>query len=143
MLPGVALVDIDGRLAPGQTTDDLIAELDAILFPLLGKDYALTVLHDSAPISFPLDTPLYREIEETILAADPGSYVVPSVIPGFTDSHNYARLGAVCYGFYPLRLPEDLDFTSLFHGENERIPLDGFYWGIEVLAGMLERFLTR
>ncbi len=143
MLPGMALVDIDGRLAPGQTTDDLIAELDAILFPLLGKDYALTVLHDSAPVSFPLDTPLYREIEETILAADPGSYVVPSVIPGFTDSHNYARLGAVCYGFYPLRLPEDLDFTSLFHGENERIPLDGFYWGIEVLAGMLERFLTR
>ena len=46
------------------------------------------------------------------------------------------------YGFYPLRLPEDLDFAALFHGDDERIPVAGFHWGMEVLAGMLRNFLT-
>ena len=68
---------------------------------------------------------------------------MPSIIPGFTDSQNYAKLGAQCYGFYPLRLPEHLDFASLFHGVDERIPIDGFHWGIETLTETLRRFLVR
>ena len=74
-------------------------------------------------------------------AVDPCGHVVPAIIPGFTDSRNYAKLGAQCYGFYPLQMPPDLDFASLFHGDDERIPIAGFHWGIETLTEMLFRFL--
>jgi len=142
VLPGVASVDIDGRLAPGQTTADLVAELDRVLRPVLGADYGLSVLQESPPVSFSSETPLYRAIEAALLEADPGSHVVPAIVPGFTDSRNWARLGAQCYGFYPLRLAPDLDFAALFHGDDERIPVDAFHWGIGVLGRMLARFLV-
>jgi acetylornithine deacetylase/succinyl-diaminopimelate desuccinylase-like protein len=142
MFPGQVSVDIDGRLAPGQTADDLIRELTEVIRPVLGHDFELSVLQESPPVSFSTDTDLYREIERTLRAADPSGHVVPSIIPGFTDSRNYARLGAQCYGFYPLQLPPELDFAALFHGDDERIPIAGFHWGIETLTGMLRRFLT-
>lgn len=142
VLPGAASVDIDGRLAPGQTTADLIAELNHILRPVLGSGYELSVLQESPPVSFDEDTPLFRAIEAALREADPEGHVVPAIIPGFTDSRNWARLGAQCYGFYPLQLPPDLDFASLFHGDDERIPVAGFHWGIGVLGRLLARFLT-
>lgn len=143
MIPGSVSVDIDGRLAPGQSAADLIRELHALIRPALGDCYDLTVLQESKAVSFSTDTPLYREMEKTLIEADPGCHVLPSIIPGFTDSRNYARLGAQCYGFYPLQLPSGLDFASLFHGDNERIPIAGFHWGMETLTGMLMRFLRK
>jgi acetylornithine deacetylase/succinyl-diaminopimelate desuccinylase-like protein len=141
-LPGMASVDLDGRLAPGQTPADLLAELDRILRPVLRNRYELNVLEESAPVSFPTDTPLYREIERTLREADPEGHPVPAIIPGFTDSRNWGRLGARCYGFYPLRLPPDMDFAAMFHGDDERIPVAGFHWGIELLGRMLGRFMV-
>ena len=79
---------------------------------------------------------------KTLQSVDPDGHVMPSIIPGFTDSRNYAKLGATCYGFYPLQLPEDIDFANLFHGDNERIPEAGFHWGIRTLTDMLRRFLV-
>ena len=142
-IPGSASVDIDGRLAPGQTAESLIKELTAIIRPVLGDNYKFTVLQESPPVTSTSETPLYREIVETLKQADPGSHVMPSIIPGFTDSRNYAKLGAHCYGFYPLRLPEEIDFATLFHGDDERIPEAGFHWGITTLTGMLRKFLTK
>lgn len=141
-LPGLVSVDIDGRLVPGQSAEDLIREIEEVLAPFLGPEDRLEILQSSPAVSFSTDTPLYREIERSLHEADPGSHVVPSLIPGFTDSRNYARLGATCYGFYPLQLSEDLDFAALFHGDDERIPVAGFHWGIELLARTLTRFLT-
>jgi acetylornithine deacetylase/succinyl-diaminopimelate desuccinylase-like protein len=74
---------------------------------------------------------------------DPQAAPVPFMIPGFTDAFAYARLGAVCYGFVPLRLPPDLPFTRLFHGHDERVPVDGFRWGLRVLYDVVARFCAR
>lgn len=141
VIPSEAHADIDGRLAPGQTAEDLIRELETILDRVRGCQYSFEVLQTSPPVSFQSNTPLFHAIEEALESADPGSHVVPSIIQGFTDSKNYATLGATCYGFYPLKMPEDLDFASLFHGINERIPIEGFHWGCEVLTTMLGGFL--
>ena len=141
-LPGSASSDIDGRLAPGQTAADLISELTKVLTPRIGDGFSFEILHESPPTSFSPDTDLYRHIEESIRRADPDAHVVPSIVPGFTDSCNYAKLGAQCYGFYPLQLPPDLDFASMFHGDDERIPIAGFHWGVETLTDMLGCFLT-
>lgn len=142
VLPGLASVDIDGRLAPGQSAEDLIAEIDRVLKQRLKRSWSWEILHESPATSFSTDTALFSEMEKSLLAADPGCHVAPAIIPGFTDSRNYARLGAQCYGFYPLRLPKDLNFAALFHGIDERIPEEGFHWGIEVLSGMLAKFLV-
>lgn len=141
-VPAKASVDIDGRLAPGQTTQDLIRELTGIVSPVLGDSFAFEILHESPPVSFSANTPLFRSIEKAMKEFDPAGRVVPSLVPGFTDSCNYARLGATCYGFYPLPLPEDLDFASMFHGDNERIPVEGFHQGVEILTNLLRKFLT-
>ncbi|MEM7601540.1 MAG: M20/M25/M40 family metallo-hydrolase [Verrucomicrobiota bacterium] len=143
VIPSKASVDIDGRLAPGQSAADLISELRAIIRKLPGVDADFQILEESPATSFSPDTPLFQAIESGLKEADPGSHVVPSIIQGFTDSRNYARLGATCYGFYPLQLPEKIDFASLFHGVDERIPIAGFHWGIKTLTTVLQSFLTR
>lgn len=142
VIPARASVEIDGRLAPGQTAADLIGELRQVLRDPAGERFKFEVLRTSEATVFSPDTPLFDTIRETLAAKDPEGIVVPSIIPGFTDSRNYARLGATCYGFYPLQLPADLDFASLFHGDDERIPLDGFRWGIETLGETLTRLVA-
>lgn len=142
VIPSRASVDIDGRLAPGQSAEDLVAELRRVTDRLPGIRAHYEILEESPATSFCRETPLFEEIERTLLEADPGAHVVPSIIQGFTDSRNYASLGATCYGFYPLQMPEEIDFASLFHGVDERIPIDGFHWGVETLTTVLRRFLT-
>ncbi|NNE91509.1 MAG: M20/M25/M40 family metallo-hydrolase [Verrucomicrobiales bacterium] len=138
MSPPNATLELDGRLVPGQTADDLVREIRAVA----GSGFEIEILSDFPATVFDSDTPLFQKIEAGLNARDPDGSVIPSMIPGFTDSSNYARLGATCYGFYPLKLPPDLDFAALFHGDDERIPLDGLKWGIEtlydVLVGALE-----
>ena len=141
-LPTAAHADIDGRLAPGQKVEDLLRALTYIGSPLLGENFRFEILHESSPVSFSPETPLFEAIEKAMLEFDPEGHVVPSIVPGFTDSSNYARLGATCYGFYPLPLPEDLDFAAMFHGDNERIPIEGFHQGIEILTNLLRDFVT-
>lgn len=141
VVPETAGVEIDGRLAPGQTAGDLIRELRTVLRDPDGRRFEIKVLLASKATVFPRETPLFHTIRQVMSERDPGGVVVPSIVPGFTDSANYADLGAICYGFYPLRLPENLDFAGLFHGIDERIPIDGFRWGIETLGDLLARFL--
>jgi len=140
VIPGEVSVDIDGRLAPGQTANDLIRELRNVLNDPQTGIFDFEILRESPSVEFKSDTSLFTQIEKTIKHRDPEGIVVPSLIPGFTDSFNYAKLGAACYGFYPLKLPADLDFAALFHGEDERIPLDSFRWGIETLGELIETF---
>ncbi len=142
VLPGKASVDIDGRLAPGQTAENLIKELGEVLGKSLRGKVEFEIIRESPATSFTTDTSLYREIEQVINDRDSEGIVVPSMISGFTDSHNYAKLGATCYGFYPLQLPKGLEFAALFHGDDERIPIKGFHWGIITLMQLLSRFLT-
>lgn len=142
VIPGVASVDIDGRLTPGQTAEDLIRELRTVLRDPGGTRFQFEILNTSGAAIFPSANPLFDAIRDTLRERDPEGIVVPSMVPGFTDSKNYGKLGAICHGFYPLRLPADLDFAALFHGDDERIPLDGFRWGIDTLTDLLTRFAS-
>lgn len=142
VLPHEASVDIDGRVIPGQTAENLIDELRKVLGDKKGRIYSFEILEESPGAVFPVDTPLYKAIEDVMIEADPDGIVIPSMIPGFTDSYNYAKLGATCYGFYPLKLDADIEFAEMFHGDNERIPVEGFHWGIETLMQLLGKFLV-
>ncbi|MEM9016715.1 MAG: M20/M25/M40 family metallo-hydrolase [Verrucomicrobiota bacterium] len=142
VLPSQAWVDIDGRLAPGESASNLISELQTVIGKDLAADAEFEILTESPAVHFSTETDLYRHLERTMNQVDPDAIVVPSIIPGFTDSRNYASLGADCYGFYPLQLEPDLNFQALFHGNDERIPIEGFHWGIKTLTKTLRSFLS-
>ena len=95
----------------------------------------------SSPAEANPDTPLFRLIKARTEAADPGSRAIPWMLPGATDSKFYAQLGAVCYGFAPVRLEARMPFGSLYHGNDERLPIEGFYWGLKVYAEVVLNFL--
>jgi acetylornithine deacetylase/succinyl-diaminopimelate desuccinylase-like protein len=74
-----------------------------------------------------------------LLAADPDSQVIPYCLSGGTDAKSFSRLGIRCFGFAPLQLPPDLDFSGMFHGVDERVPVAALQFGTRVLDGFLDR----
>jgi acetylornithine deacetylase/succinyl-diaminopimelate desuccinylase-like protein len=137
VIPGVAECEIDGRTLPGQTTADLLRELGEVL----GPDVELEVMREAPPlVTEPARSPLFEVISEVVAARDPGAHVVPYLTPGFTDGKAFARLGVKWYGFTPVKLPRGLKFADLYHGTDERIPVEGLRWGTEALADVVLRF---
>ncbi|HTW87831.1 MAG TPA: M20/M25/M40 family metallo-hydrolase [Candidatus Binataceae bacterium] len=137
VIPGEASVILDGRTLPGEDVASFIAELRGIV----GPEPGLEVLKSAPAAESSIDTPLYRLIAERVEAADPGAIAVPWMLPGATDSKFYARLGAVCYGFSPVKLGPMTPFGSLYHGNDERLPIDGFQWGLRLYTEVVLNFL--
>ncbi len=137
VIPGEASAILDGRTLPGEDVASFIAELRTII----GPEPALEVLKSAPAAESSVDTPLYRLIAEHIEAADPGAVAVPWMLPGATDSKFYARLGAACYGFSPVKLGPMTPFGSLYHANDERLPIDGFYWGLRLYTEVVLSFL--
>jgi acetylornithine deacetylase/succinyl-diaminopimelate desuccinylase-like protein len=137
VIPGVAECQIDGRTLPGQTSADLMRELGAVL----GPDVELEIIKEGPPlVTEPAVSPLWDTISEVVARRDPGAQVVPYLMPGFTDGKQFARLGAKWYGFAPVKLPRGMKFAELYHGNDERIPVDGLRWGAETLYEVVTRF---
>ncbi len=134
VIPSSATATIDGRVIPGQSVGDFLAEVQRVV----GDDLTINVLEQHDGTVFPSDTPLYEIIRRVLGRHDPGATVVPYMIPGFTDAFAYGKLGAVCYGFSPTRLGPELNFTGMYHGHDERIPRDGFTWGLRVLFDVVQ-----
>lgn len=137
VIPSQAEVICDGRILPGQTIDSFFAELKNIL---AGEDIEIEVINSGIPASFPSDTPLFRTISDVLQQNDPGCKVLPYLVVGYTDAKYYEELGVTTYGFSPVKLPPDLIFTKLYHGHNERIPVDGFKWGLKTFFEVVETF---
>ena len=74
----------------------------------------------------------------SLKAEDPGARPVPYALSGGTDAKSFSRLGIRGFGFAPLRLPADLDFSGMFHGVDERVPLDALQFGVRVLDRFLD-----
>jgi acetylornithine deacetylase/succinyl-diaminopimelate desuccinylase-like protein len=148
VIPGHATVDLDGRVLPGQSESAFLTELrDA-----LGKDgheARLEVLESRKPTETSANTPLFAHLARTIRRHDPAGIPVPYMIPGFTDAQAYAKLGTKCYGFSPVRFDPTVDpdhpivFSRMYHGDDERIPVEGLRWGLRVLYDAVAGFTSR
>jgi acetylornithine deacetylase/succinyl-diaminopimelate desuccinylase-like protein len=136
VIPSSASVLVDGRVLPGQTIDAFLAEVQRVV----GDDLRVRVLEQHEGQVFRTDTPLFDAIGRAIERHHPGARAVPFMIPGFTDAFAYATLGATCYGFAPVKMPRGMSYTSLYHGHDERIPIDGFAWGLRVLVDLVHDF---
>lgn len=140
VIPGRASVEIDGRTLPGQTESAFLTELrDA-----LAGDPQLEILKSLPPVESSPDSPLFHHLARTLQRHDPTAFPLPYLMPGFTDAKAYARLGTSCYGFAPVRFDptHDVSFTAMYHGHDERVPIAGMRWGLEVLFDAVRGFAS-
>ena len=133
VIPQTATAVVDGRFLPG-FEDELLYTVkklacDEIEVEILVRDKALEVEFEG---------PLVEAMKAAIAKYDPDGIPVPYLMSGGTDNKALSDLGIVGYGFSPVRLPPDLDFFSLFHGVDERIPVDGLKFGVKVLNEFLQ-----
>ncbi|HEX6365348.1 MAG TPA: M20/M25/M40 family metallo-hydrolase [Agromyces sp.] len=125
-----ALVDI--RTLPGEE-DAVLAQVREII----GDDIELEIVHRDVGLEAPTHGPLVDAVRRAIGVHDPGASVFPYLLSGGTDNKSLSRLGIAGYGFSPLRLPEGIDFPGMFHGVDERVPLDALVFGRRVLRDLL------
>ncbi len=134
VIPGSATAVIDGRYLPGQR-EEFLAEIDALLGPGITREAAVSDI----AVETGFDGPTIDAMASALREVDPGAQTVPYMLSGGTDAKAFSQLGMRCFGFMPLRLPPTLDFASLFHGVDERVPIESLEFGVSVL----DRFLRR
>jgi acetylornithine deacetylase/succinyl-diaminopimelate desuccinylase-like protein len=136
VIPSEIELQLDGRILPGQTPDDLIREL----YDLVGTknvEFEL-VRHDPGPPE--PDLSQYELLAETIRQLDPEGIPVPMLQAGVTDARHLTRAGVQTYGFLPLRLPEEFEPIPLVHAADERVPVDALAFGVDAIARVIARY---
>ncbi|MFJ9025185.1 M20/M25/M40 family metallo-hydrolase [Streptomyces sp. NPDC102259] len=132
VIPGEAVAHVDGRYLPGGE-----AEFRATLDQLTGPDVDWEFHHREVALQAPVDAPLFARMRAAVEEFAPEGHVVPYCMSGGTDAKQFSRLGITGYGFAPLKLPEGFDYQALFHGVDERVPVEALHFGVRVL----DRFL--
>ena len=134
VVPQAATAEVDGRFLPGHE-EEFFAEVDG----LLGAGVSREFIHHDIAVETTFDGDLCAAMTGALLAEDPGARVVPYCLSAGTDAKSFSRLGIRCFGFTPLRLPADLDFSGMFHGVDERVPVEALRFGVRVLDRFLDR----
>ncbi len=133
VVPQTAVAEVDARFLPGYE-DEFYAELDQVLGPRITRDF----IHTDIALETTPDGALYEAMTSALIAEDPEATVIPYCLSAGTDAKSFSRLGMRCFGFTPLRLAPDLDFSGMFHGIDERVPVDGLRFGTRVLDRFLD-----
>ncbi|MBX3053769.1 MAG: M20/M25/M40 family metallo-hydrolase [Caldilineaceae bacterium] len=135
VIPSDIELELDGRVLPGFSADDFMAELHT----LLGDDLPFEIIrHD--PGTAGVDMSLFPLLAGIVEEMDPEATVIPSMVGGFTDGRMFTRLGIQNYGFLPVKLPPGINFGATVHGANERIPVEGLEFGVAAISTLLERY---
>jgi len=135
VVPDTAEALVDIRCMPGQE-EAVLAEVRA----LIGDDVEIETMHTDIGLETPFSGPLVEAITGTLERHDPGAPVLPYLLSGGTDNKALSLLGIAGYGFAPLRLDEGMDFPAMFHGVDERVPLDALSFGSRVLRDLLATY---
>jgi acetylornithine deacetylase/succinyl-diaminopimelate desuccinylase-like protein len=128
VIPSRASATIDCRTLPGQ------AEIfEAQLREVIGPDIEIEYVQRQPALETTFDGPLVAAMSAALRAEDPHARPLPYLLSGGTDAKAFVKLGIRCFGFSPLLLPPDLNFAALFHGIDERVPVEGLQFGVRVL----------
>jgi acetylornithine deacetylase/succinyl-diaminopimelate desuccinylase-like protein len=133
VIPSSAEAVIDARFLPGQE-EAMQEAIDSLLAPGVEREF----INRDIAVETGFDGALVDAMCAALRAEDPDGHPVPYMMSGGTDAKSFSTLGIRCFGFSPLLLPPDLDFTALFHGIDERVPVDALTFGVRVL----ERFFA-
>lgn len=135
VIPDTAEALVDVRTLPTEQ-EQVRAEIQRIV----GDDIEIEIVHSDIGLEVPFTGELVDAMKAALETHDPGAKVLPYMLSGGTDNKALARLGITGYGFAPLKLPADLDFPGMFHGVDERVPLDALDFGHRVLADLLRAY---
>ena len=133
VIPGEATANVDGRFLPGHE-EEFLADLDRILGPKVKRED----VHSDKALETSFDGPLVEAMQASLLAEDPTAKAVPYMLSGGTDAKSFDDLGIRGFGFAPLKLPPELDFAGMFHGVDERVPVEGLKFGVRVLDRFID-----
>jgi acetylornithine deacetylase/succinyl-diaminopimelate desuccinylase-like protein len=132
VIPSEVSVELDGRMLPGFTAEQFLAELRAVI----GPEVELEVTrHDPGPRE--PDLSRFDLLAAELKRADPDGIPVPFLLPAVTDARHFAKLGIQTYGFLPMNLPEDFNFLSTVHAADERVPASAIEFGANVMYQVL------
>jgi acetylornithine deacetylase/succinyl-diaminopimelate desuccinylase-like protein len=132
VIPSTAEATIDCRFVPGQE-QSMLDTIDELLGEHVERE---TEVGDIA-VETSFDGALVDAMIAALRAEDPDAIALPYLMSGGTDAKSFSTLGIRCFGFSPLLLPDDLDFMSMFHGIDERVPIEGLKFGVRVLEQLL------
>lgn len=128
----VATAYIDMRLLPDTDEKALLEEIRRVA----GDEVEVEVVLSSPPgLMSPLDHPLYRTLERVLGTRAP---VIPTFLPGTTDSRYFRARGIAAYGFSPFAI-DGADLGGI-HAPNEYIRVDDFLRGVETTRRLLEAY---
>ena len=133
VIPGQATAHVDGRFLPGYE-EEFLAEIDSVLGPRVRRED----VHTDKAVETSFDGALVEAMQLALKAEDPIARAVPYCLSGGTDAKSFSELGIRCFGFAPLRLPPELDFAGMFHGVDERVPVDSLQFGVRVLDRFID-----
>ncbi|MDP9799964.1 acetylornithine deacetylase/succinyl-diaminopimelate desuccinylase-like protein [Arcanobacterium wilhelmae] len=134
VIPQTATGGLDVRAIPG--TEEAVKERIRELLGSVEAEY----LHDDDGIEAPFHTPLVDAMIRAVQAEEPDAVVLPYMLSAGSDNKTLSKLGIRGYGFAPTRVPEGFDFPAMFHGVDERIPVDSLPWGTRVLHHFVSNF---
>jgi acetylornithine deacetylase/succinyl-diaminopimelate desuccinylase-like protein len=135
VIPDMAEALLDVRVLPGQ--EDAVIER---IRELAGPGIEVLIPHRDIGLETPFDGPLIDAMIASLMVHDPGAEVLPYLLSAGTDNKALSKLEITGYGFAPLQLPASLDFPAMFHGVDERVPLDALVFGKQVLTDLLLRY---
>ena len=140
VIPEVSEATLDGRLLPGQTASDLVREVKEVV----GEGIEVEILSEHLAVETrPIQSRLFNILCRTIRRHAPDAVPLPSLTPGYTDAKYFSKLGIRTYGFTPARFDpaSGITYHRLFHAADERIPVEGFKWGMTALYEATEEFV--
>lgn len=136
-LPQRARATINCRIMPGESPDDVRAELARVI----GDDQVtitpLDIARPSAPS--PLAESIVGPIERITADLWPGLPVIPMMSTGATDSLYLRNVGIPVYGVSGIFA--DID-DNRAHGRDERLLVESFYEGLEFLYRLTRELAT-
>ncbi len=132
VVPGEAVAYVDGRFLPGHDDTFTPAVQDVV-----GEGIAVEQYIGQPALEYAFEGDLVDAMTVALHSQDPGAHIAPFVMSGGTDAKAWEKLGITSFGFVPLRLPADLDFTALFHGVDERVPVESLEFGARVFDHFL------
>ncbi|MDP9400379.1 MAG: M20/M25/M40 family metallo-hydrolase [Actinomycetota bacterium] len=120
VIPSSAELEVDCRVPPGLGREEALRRIHEVLG---GEGYRLDFLEEVVGNASPVASPLMDVIAGWIGEHDPGARVVPTILPGFTDSRAFRETfpEVVAYGFFPMRHMTLYDSAPLVHAADERI----------------------
>jgi acetylornithine deacetylase/succinyl-diaminopimelate desuccinylase-like protein len=143
VIPGTAEIVIDCRTLPGTDEPSMAAELRRRIGDDLMSRVEIELEQAGSSVQAPLDSPLYRLLEEVVVSHDPDGVPLPFMAPFATDAKHLARIGVPTYGFSPLRVGPDDGLLALMHGDDERVSVDALAFGLPALWDAVTLFCGR